>query len=102
MIIAILSKNIIHHYFFKEPRRCIKKSNNFEGWVSLLFFVLNDKKLSSNIDKISEHINSSNKTIHPYDHMSKIIVNLCIKIRKQQRLLFLTNPFTELVNNEYH
>ena len=40
------------------------------------FFVLNDKKLSSHIDQISEHINYSNQKIHSYDQMRKMIVNL--------------------------
>ena len=43
------------------------------------FFVLNDKKLSSHIDQISEHINYSNQKIHSYDQMRKMIVNLGTK-----------------------
>ena len=36
------------------------KLKGFEWQVSLLFFVLYDNKLSSHMDQISEHINSSN------------------------------------------
>ena len=39
----------------------LKKSRNFERKVSLLFFVLNNKKLLSHMAQISEQINSSNK-----------------------------------------
>ena len=45
----------------------------------MLFFLLNDKKLSSHMAWISEHINLSNQKIHSYDQMRKIIVNLIIK-----------------------
>ena len=47
----------------------------FEWQVSLLFFI-NEKKLSSHMDQISEPINSSNHNILYHDHMVKIIVNL--------------------------
>ena len=51
--------------------------NIFFKWqVSLLFFVLNDNKLSSYMAQISKHINSSNHKIYSYDQISKIIVNL--------------------------
>ena len=39
----------------------LKKSNSFECQVSLLFFALNDNKLSSHMAQISEHIDSSNQ-----------------------------------------
>ena len=42
----------------------------------IVIFVLNDKKLSSHMVQISEHINSSNSKIHSYYQMRKIIVNL--------------------------
>ena len=42
----------------------------------IVIFVLNDKKLSSHMAQINEHVNSSNHIIHSYDQMSKIIVNL--------------------------
>ena len=42
----------------------------------IFFFFINDKKLSSHMDQISEHINFSNHKIHSYDKMSKMIVNL--------------------------
>ena len=44
--------------------------------VIIVIFVLNDKKLSSHMAQISEHINSSNHKIHCYDQIRKIIVNL--------------------------
>ena len=43
--------------------------------ISVIFF-LNDNKLSSHMDQISEHINYSNEKNHSYDQMRKIIVNL--------------------------
>ena len=39
-------------------------------------FFINDKKLSSHMAQISEHINSSNHNIHYYDQMGKMIINL--------------------------
>ena len=45
----------------------------------IVIFVLNDKKLSSHIDNISKHINSSNHKIHYHDQMRKMIFNLSIK-----------------------
>ena len=57
----------------------LNKSNIFEWEVSLLFFAINDTKLSSNMAHISEHINSSDQKIHSYDNMGKIIVNLSNK-----------------------
>ena len=42
----------------------------------IVIFFLKDNKLSSNMDQISEHINSSNNKIHSYDKISKIILNL--------------------------
>ena len=45
----------------------------------IVIFVLNYKQLSSHMDQISEHINSSNNKIHSYDQMSKIVVNLVSK-----------------------
>ena len=53
----------------------LNESNSFEWEVSLLFFVLDDNKLSSHMAQISEQINYSNKKIHSYDQISKIIVN---------------------------
>ena len=53
----------------------LKKLKSFEWQESLLIF-LNNKKLSSNMVQISEHINSSNHKIHSYDQMREIIVNL--------------------------
>ena len=43
----------------------LNKSKSFEWQVSLLFFVINDKKLSSHMAQISEHVNSSNQKIVP-------------------------------------
>ena len=54
----------------------LNKLNIFELQVSLLFFVLNDKKLSSHMAQISEHINSLHQKIYSRDQMIKIIVNL--------------------------
>ena len=54
----------------------LNKSNSFECQVSLLFCVLDYKKMSSHMAHISEHINSSNHKIHSYDQMRKMIVNL--------------------------
>ena len=45
----------------------------------MLFFVPNNKKLSSHMDQISEHINYSNHKINSHDQMIKMIVNLDIK-----------------------
>ena len=45
----------------------------------IVIFVLNDKKLSSHMAQISEHINSSNHKIHSYDQMGTMIVNLSNK-----------------------
>ena len=42
----------------------------------MLFFVSNDKNISSHMGQSSEHINSSNQKIHSYDQMIKMIVNL--------------------------
>ena len=44
--------------------------------VLLLLFVLNDKKLSSEMDQISLNINSTNRNIYSYDQKIKTIVNL--------------------------
>ena len=39
----------------------LNKSKSFEWQVTLLFFVINDTKMSSHMDHISEHINFSNQ-----------------------------------------
>ena len=57
----------------------LNKSKSFEWQVSFLFFVINDTKLSSHMDKMREHINSSNRKINSHDHMGKMIVNLSNK-----------------------
>ena len=44
--------------------------------VLLLLFVLNDKKLSPEMDQISLNINSTNRNIYSYDQKIKTIVNL--------------------------
>ena len=44
----------------------LNKSKIFEWQISLLYYVLNDKKLSSNLAQISEQINSANQKIHSY------------------------------------
>ena len=54
----------------------LNKSKGFEWWVSLLFFVLNDNKLSSHMAQISEHTNSPIQKKYSYDQMIKMIVNL--------------------------
>ena len=102
-----LSRNITHHFYHQikneelsfgseydlaklRVRRnkiiifdlLLNKSNIFEWKVSLLFFVINDKKLSSSMAQISEHINSSNHKIHSYDQVGKMIVNLSNKKTK--------------------
>ena len=51
----------------------------------IFIFVLNDKKLSSHMSYITEHINSSNHNIHSYDQMSKFIVNLSSKKGKNNQ-----------------
>ena len=38
-------------------------------------FVINDKKLSSQMAQISEHINSSNQKMHSYYNMGNVTVN---------------------------
>ena len=45
----------------------------------MLFFVINDTKLSSHTAHISEHINSSNRKMHSYDQVGNIIFNLSNK-----------------------
>ena len=45
----------------------------------VVIFFLNDRKLSSHLAHINEHINSSNHNIHTYYQISNIIVNLCSK-----------------------
>ena len=45
----------------------------------IVFFNLNEKKLSPHMAHIIENINSSNHNIFSYDKMIKIIVNLVSK-----------------------
>ena len=52
---------------------------------TIVIFFLNDKKLSSNMNQISEYINDSNQNIHSYDKMNKIIVNLGSKKYKTKK-----------------
>ena len=54
----------------------LNKPKRFEWQISLLFFILNDKKLSPHMAQMSEHNNYPNNNIHSYDKMSKMIVNL--------------------------
>ena len=54
----------------------LKKPKILEWRVSLLLFVLGNKKLSSHMPQISKHINSSSHKIHSYDQISKMVVNL--------------------------
>ena len=79
----------------------LNKPKIFEWQVSLIFFVINDTKLSSHMAQISEYINSSNKKMHSYGHMGKMIVNLINKKFKNnnnstcylnyiQKLLFMS------------
>ena len=42
----------------------------------IVIFLIDEMKLSSNMDEISEHINSTNHKIHSYHQMGKMIVNL--------------------------
>ena len=42
----------------------------------VMYFSLNENKLSSHMAQISEHINSSNHKINSHDQMRKIIINL--------------------------
>ena len=44
--------------------------------IIVIFFVLNEKKFSSHMYQISEHINYSNHKNYSYDKMRKMIVNL--------------------------
>ena len=62
-------KNIILNLLLNE-------SKSYEWKMSLLFFVLKNKKLSSHMDQIGEHINSSNHKSHSHYQMRKIIVNI--------------------------
>ena len=48
----------------------------------IAIFGINNMKLLSHMDQISEHINSSNHKIQYHDQMSKMVVNLCSKIYK--------------------
>ena len=45
----------------------------------IVIFVINDTKMSSHMDQISEHINSSNQKIHSYQQMGTMIFNLSNK-----------------------
>ena len=54
----------------------LNRSKRFEWQISLLFFVINDKKLSSHMAKRIDNINSSNQKNHSYDKMGKMLVNL--------------------------
>ena len=47
----------------------IKEIKEFEWQVSLLFFVLNNKKLSQHMAQISERINYTNQKNHSYDQI---------------------------------
>ena len=58
----------------------LKNPKIFKCQVLLLFFVLNDRKLSSHMTQISEHITSSNNKIHSYDETKQIIFSLGNKI----------------------
>ena len=71
----------------------LNKSNRFEWHVSLLFFVLNDKKLPSHMAHISEHSNSSNHKIHSHDQTSNMIFNLGHKKREHD------NKYTCQINH---
>ena len=51
-------KRIVRHKKNMIWGLLLNKSKGFEWWVSLLFFVLNGKKLSSHMAQISEHTNS--------------------------------------------
>ena len=103
MTMKILSINIMHHFYHQKIMQMylldqnmiqqnkdfaiviflidllLNKSKSFGWQVSLLFFVLKEKKLSSHMAQISAHINSSNQKIHSYDQTRKIIVNLSSK-----------------------
>ena len=46
----------------------------------IVIFLINDMKLSSYTDQISEHINSSNQKDHYHDQMVKMIVSLLLKL----------------------
>ena len=81
MKIYLLYQNIIHQneefVILKSILNLLlNKPKSFVYQVSLLFFVLTDKKLSSHTDQISEHMNLSNHKIHSHNKMRDIIVNL--------------------------
>ena len=72
MKIYLLYQNIIHQneefVILKSILNLLlNKPKSFVYQVSLLFFVLTDNKLSSNMDQISEHMNLSNHKIHSYN-----------------------------------
>ena len=45
--------------------------------VSFFVIFLNDKKITSHIDQINEHMNPTNYKINSYDKTRKMIVDLC-------------------------
>ena len=52
----------------------------------IAIFFLNDKKLSSHMDQISEQINFSNNKFKSYNQMREIIVNLVSKKSKNNSI----------------
>ena len=69
-------KRRVRHHLKTILDLLLNKSNSFECQVSMLFFFLNHKKLSSHMAQISEHINFSNKNIPSYDKIIRIIDDL--------------------------
>ena len=91
-LIVFRNKNIILDLL-------LNKSDSFEWRLSLISFILYDKKLSSYMDHISEHINSSNQKIHSYDKM-RIFFNLGSKKCKNNNnsTCQLNHPQNLLIN----
>ena len=68
--------------------------------INVIFF-LNDKKLSSHMAQISEHINFSSKNIPSYDKIIRIIVNLGSKtVKNNDNSSLQTHPSKEIITNE--
>ena len=72
MKMYLQDQNLIHQNEEFIVRKIIlylllNKSNSFDWHVSLLFFVIDDNKLTQHMDQISEHINSSDPKIRFYE-----------------------------------
>ena len=68
----------------------------------IVIFLIKDTKLTSHIDKISEHINSLNEKNHSHVPMGKMIVNLINKkCKKHNNSTGHFNNIQRFFINEY-